>query len=120
MNFMLSGNYLSVLTVTLKNNGSEQEALTVVKDSVKTLYGISSPSTPLKIGTKSWTNDQIWKFHVTRESNNSYSGVGRTLLIDKKIPKPTDFSKYFFNSPTIDIHRITSEAEFETLAAELM
>jgi hypothetical protein len=41
-------------------------------------------------------------------------------LIDKKIPKPTDFSKYFFNSPTIDIHRITSEAEFETLAAELM
>lgn len=117
---MLSGNYLSVLTVTLTKNESEEEALTVIKDSVKTLYGISSPSTPLKIGTKSWTNDQIWKFHVTRESNNSYSGVGRTLLIDKKIPKPTDFSKYFFNSPAIDIHRITTEAEFETFAAELM
>ena len=120
MTFMLSGNYLSVLSITVKNNQSEEEALINIKDSVKTFYGVSSPSTPLKIGTKSWTNDQIWKFHVVREANDSYSGVGRTLLIDKKIPKPSDFSKYFFNSPTIDIHRITSEEEFETLAAELM
>jgi hypothetical protein len=95
MAFMLSGNYLSVLSVTLKNNKSQEDAITNIKNSVKTLYGISSPSTPLKIGTKSWTNDQIWKFHVVRDSVHSYSGVGRTLLIDKKLSKPTDFSKYF-------------------------
>jgi hypothetical protein len=55
-----------------------------------------------------------------RDSDHSYRGVDRTLLIDKKLSKPTDFSKYFFYSPTIYIHRITSEAEFETFATELM
>ena len=120
MTFMLNGNYLSVLSITLKDNKSEQEAMSNIRGSVKTFYGISSPSTPLEVGTKSWSNDQIWKFYVIRDSNNSYNGVAKTLLMDKKIPKSTDFSKYFFNSPTIEIHRITSAEEFETLATELM
>jgi hypothetical protein len=120
MTFMLNGNYLSVLSITLKDNKSEQEAMSNIRGSVKTFYGISSPGTPLKAGTKSWTNDQIWKFYVIQDSNNSYSGVAKTLLMDKKIPKSTDFSKYFFNSPTIEIQRITSAEEFEILARELM
>jgi hypothetical protein len=120
MTFMLNGNYLSVLSINLKNNKSEQEAMTKIKESLKTLYGIVSPNIPLKIGAKSWTNDQIWKFYVLREGNNLYSGLAKTLLIEKKISKPKDFKKYFSNSPEIEIHSIISEDEFETLSAELM
>lgn len=120
MTFMLSGKYLSVLSITLKKNKSEQDAMTKIQESVKTLCDIISPKASLKIGSKSWTNDQIWKFYVVREDNESYSGLAKTLLIENKIPKPKDFENYFTISPLIEIHSITTEDEFEKISAELM
>lgn len=120
MTFILSGNFVSVLSITVKNNSSEQDAMAKIKESVKAFYGAVSPKTPLNIGSKSWTNDQIWKFYVIPVGDDNYSGIAKTLLIDKKIPEKKFFEKFFSEFHQIDLHSIRSEDEFEKIAAELM
>jgi len=120
MTFMLSGNYLSVLSVAVKNNKDEQDALAKIRESVKTFYDSESPKTPLKLRSKSWTNDQIWKFYVIPVGDNNYTGLAKTLLIDKKVQEIKNFEKFFSDSHQVELHRIMSADEFEKIAAELM
>ena len=96
MALMVNGHYLAVLSVSVQDNQSESEAINKIKDIVKNMYAVVSPQTPLKIGRKPWdTNEQVWKFYAISKGNNLYSGLAKTLLIDKNIPKTKDLEKQF-------------------------
>lgn len=124
MVFKLNDNYFSILSITVKNCKSEANSIEKIKNITKDLYGVMSPHTPLKIGRKTWTNNQIWKFYSKREIDNSYSGLAKTILIDKKVPRSKDFEKYIakdlVGQLTIQTEMILSEDALEEAARELM
>lgn len=125
MALMVNGHYLAVLSVSVQDNQSESEAINKIKDIVKNMYAVVSPQTPLKIGRKPWdTNEQVWKFYAISKGNNLYSGLAKTLLIDKNIPKTKDLEKQFaatfFDKVIIQIDPILNDEQLETAASELM
>ena len=125
MALMVNGHYLAVLSVSVQDNQSESEAVNKIKDIVKNMYAVVSPQAPLKIGRKPWvTNEQVWKFYAISKGNNLYTGLAKTLLIDKDIPNIKDFERQFatsfFDKVIIQIDPILNDEQLEATASELM